>query len=215
LKKLLVILAIVGLIGGVWWLTGDKTNAPGEDSKKESANTYGTGSSGVELVEFGDFQCPTCGAFYPIVKEVKEKYKDKITFRFRHFPLQTIHPNARAAHRAGEAASKQGKFWEMHDKLYESQQSWTSSSNPASFFEELATQIGLNLDQFKNDVASSEVNSIINNDVNLGGSLNVSGTPTFFLDGKEVEFIDVNTVEKMSAVLDAAIAAKTGSQPTQ
>lgn len=213
-KKFWIVLVIIALIGGVWWLARDEAGAPSGNSNL-SNNTYGTGSSGVELVEFADFQCPSCAQFYPIVKEVKEKYKDKITFRFRHFPLQTIHPNARAAHRAAEAAARQGKFWEIHDLLYENQTTWSSSNNAASQFEAFAEQLGLNMDQYKADVASSDTNSIINADVSLGGSQNVTGTPTFFLDGENLDIVDVNTVDKLSAALDAAIAKKTGSQPQQ
>jgi len=208
-KKLIVLLVVAALIGGVWWLN-QSTSQVSEESL--SNNTYSTGSTGIELVEFGDFQCPSCGRFYPIVKEVKEQYKDKITFRFRHFPLQTIHPNARAAHRTAQAAAAQGKFWEMHDALYENQTSWSNLSSADDIFESIAGQIGLDLDQYRKDLTSSSVNSIINADVNLGGSLKVTGTPAFYLDGKVLELADVNSVEKFSAVIDAAIASKTTTQ---
>lgn len=211
-KKLIVLLVAVAIIGGVWWLN-QSTSKVSED--KLSNNTYSTGSTGIELVEFGDFQCSSCAQFYPIVKQIKEQYKDTVTFRFRHFPIQTIHPNARAAHRAAQSAAAQGKFWEMHDALYESQAEWSNLSNIESTFESIAGQLGLDMEQYKKDFASYEVNSIVNADANLGGKLKITGTPTFLLDGKVLELVDVNSVEKLSAILDAAIADKAGTPVAQ
>lgn len=211
-RKLIIFLVALAVVGGVWWLSQD-TSQVSED--KLSNNTYGAGSSGIEVVEFGDFQCPSCEQFYPIVKAVKEKYKDTITFRFRHFPLQTIHPNARATHRAAQAAAMQGKFWEMHDALYENQSSWSNLSDVTAFLESLAQQIGLDVEQYKKDFTSTDVNSAINADVNLGGSLKITGTPSFFLDEKVLELADVNDIEKFSSIIDAAIAEKLSAPKAQ
>lgn len=216
MKKKLVIFFVAALVvGGVWWLSGGEKKV---SESELSNNTYGNGASGIELVEFGDFQCPSCGQFYPIVKAIKEQYKDTITFRFRHFPLQTIHPNARATHRAAQAAAAQGKFWEMHDALYENQTIWSNLPDVSAYLESLAQQLGLDIEKYKSDFTSSEVNSAINADVNLGGSLRISGTPTFILDGKVIENGSVSSVEKFSEVIDAAIsekAASTSPSPAQ
>src|SRR5438309_7271320 len=158
-KRFLLLLAVVALaLGGVFWVTRNKATAPASNSAQPTNHVRSQGSSGVVLLEYGDFQCPACGAYYPIVKQLETSYSSKITFQFRNFPLSQIHPNAFAAHRAAEAAAKQGKFFEMHDKLYENQQSWVSASNPLIFFEDYAAQLSLNVEQFRKDSASVAVN---------------------------------------------------------
>ena len=210
-KAFIIILLVVVAISGGALLKKDNKAAP----VQPTSHTFGDGKSGVVLKEYGDFQCPGCGAFFPILKQVKEKYKEQITFQFINFPLSQIHPNAQAAHRAAHAAGNQGKFWEMHDQLYENQNTWKDSINTTRDFEAYATQLGLDIPKFKIDFASSETNSIIQADIRTGQDLKVTGTPTFFLDGKQIE--DNNTiasVELFSKVIDAAIAAKTGTAPT-
>ncbi len=208
-RFLLILVGIVVLLGGVFWVTRNKASAPAAGSAQPTNHIRYTGNSGVVLLEYGDFQCPACGAYYPVIKQLETNYSDKITFQFRNFPLSQIHQNAFAAHRAAEAAAKQGKFFEMHDKLYESQQSWTTAPNPNIFFEDYATQLNLNLDQFRKDSASSEVNDIINADIKAGQAIGANSTPTFVLDGKK---IDQNPQDYASfaKLLDNAIKAKTG-----
>lgn len=209
-----ILVAVVVVLGGVFWFTRDKSqtntssnNGNSNGNVQPSNHTYGEGKSGVTLTEYADFQCPACGAYFPIVKEVKEKYKDQVTFQFRSFPLVKLHQNARAAHRAAEAAAKQGKFWEMHDLLYENQQSWESLPDPKSAFEGFAQQIGLNIDQYNKDFASDEVNDIINADFSEGSKLGVNSTPTFFLNGKKVTD-NPQDVAGFSKLLDEAIKQK-------
>lgn len=164
----------------------------------------GANSKGVVLVEYGDFQCPACGAYFPIVKEVVEKYKNDIQFQFRNFPLQQIHPNARAAARTAEAAGKQNKYWEMHDLLYEQQKTWEQSTAVNTIFEGYAKQLGLDVAKFKTDFASSAVNETINADLAEGQRLGVNSTPTFFLQGKKIED-SPRDVEGFSKLIDQAI----------
>ncbi len=189
-KRFLLILVVCALaLGGLFWFTRDKSSAPNQNNQtqvKPSEHVFGEGKKNVTLVEYGDFQCPACSGYFPIIKYVKDKYKSDITFQFRHFPLIQIHRNAMAAHRAAEAAAKQGKFWEMHDMLYQQQKDWEQSSKPDIIFETYATQLGLNLQKYKQDTASSEVNAIINADSNEGKRLGVEATPTFFLNGKKI-----------------------------
>ena len=210
-KFIIIVLAAIVVIVGGSMLKKDK---PTEVVNAQPSNhVYGTGSTGVVVKEYGDFQCPGCGAFFPIVKEVKEKYKDQITFQFVHFPLSQIHQNAMAAHRAAESASKQGKFWEMHDLLYQNQNSWNTSTNIAKDLETYAVQLNLNMDSYRQDYASAVTNSIIQADIKTGQELKVTGTPTFFIDGKQVEDNNtISTVASFSAAIDAAIAAKTNKQ---
>ena len=210
-RFIIIVLAIFLVVGGGYLLKKDSKSSKSAAGAKPTSHTYGEGKTGVRLLEYGDFQCPGCGAFYPILKQVKEKYKDQITFQYVYFPLTQIHQNAQAGARAAQAASNQGKFWEMHNLLYDNQKNWESSTNIAVVFEAYATQLGLNVAQYKTDYASAATNAIINADIKTGQDLKITGTPTFFLDGKQIE--DNNTVaglDKFSAVLDAEILAKTG-----
>ncbi len=204
-----VLVAILIGLGGLFWFTKDKSNtsAGGSGTTKTSNHLYGDNKKGVTLVEYGDFQCPACGSYYPVVKQVKEKYKADIHFQFRNYPLQQIHQNARASSRAAEAAAKQGKFWEMHDLLYENQKSWETVSDPQSIFEGYASQLGLDAAQFKKDYASGDVNDIINADLAAGEQLDVAATPTFILQGKKIED-SPQDLEGFSKLIDEAIAAK-------
>ncbi len=201
----IIIAAIVVIFGGILLFKGDKAEAP-TNGAAASNHVVGENTKGVVLMEYGDFQCVFCGQYFPLVQQVKEKYKTEITFQFRNLPLSANHRNAFAAARAAEAASLQGKFWEMHDLLFQNQGAWSESSNPLSIFEQYAAQIGLNAEQFKTDFASSKVNDTINADIaefkKTGESM---GTPRFFLDGKKIE---PKSVEEFSKLIDEAIAAK-------
>lgn len=184
----IVLVAIFAIFIGIFAFAGgdDKKDAASSNAKP-SEHIYSKTDSKVTLVEYGDFQCPYCYQYEPIVAQVREKYKGKINFQFRNFPLQATHQNAFAAHRAAEAAHKQGKFWEMHDLLYQNQKEWSETQSVNPYFEAYAKQIGLNVNKYKTDFASKEVNAIINADMKAGNDLKVTGTPTFFINGKKTE----------------------------
>lgn len=147
----------------------------------------GQASSKIVFIEYGDFQCPGCAAAHPAVKKVTEKYQSHIAFVFRNFPLASKHPNARAAAATAEAAGLQGKYWEMHHKLYENQLAWQSLSanERTDFFVGYARDLGLNVDTFKTDLASSNVNQKISFDLATGKKAGADATPAFFLNGKK------------------------------
>jgi len=214
-RFVVALVAIVVILGGVFWFTKSKENktSTNNNSSQASASEHkkGQGTKGVTLLEYGDLQCPACGKFYPLVKQVKEKYGDDITFQYRHFPLVQIHPNAMAAARAAEAAGKQNKFWEMHDMMYENQQSWANGSNATKVFEDFATQLGLNVDQFKKDTASSEVVNTVNADIAAGKKAGADSTPTFVLNGKKIEE-NPGSVDGFSKLIDEAIKQKSTAQ---
>ena len=206
-KRFIIIIAIL-FLGFVGFLVfnKDKSNAPGGNNSSQATNhVIGAGKKGVTLVEYGDFQCSACYAYYPVLKDIKKKYGDDITFQFRNFPLTQIHQNAFAAHRAAEAAAKQNKFWEMHDLLYEQQRTWSTSSNVVRIFEDYATQLGLNIDTFKKDYASSEVSAVINADIDAGNKFNINSTPSFVINGKKIDNPKDVTVEGFSKVIDSYI----------
>lgn len=148
----------------------------------------------VTLVEYGDFQCPGCGTAEPYVRQLVQEYSDRISFVYRNFPLTSIHPNAKAAAAAAEAAGIQGKFWEMHDKLFDNQKEWSSASakDRGAVFEKYAKDLGLDINQFNEDLkgrAKVEGQTVPNVadkiafDYALGRANNVSETPTFFING--------------------------------
>ncbi len=151
-------------------------------------HVFNNTKSDVVLVEYGDFQCPGCGAAHPNVKELLGEYGDDISFVFRNFPLTNIHPNARAAASAAEAAGLQGKYWEMHDLLFETQTTW-QGQNPTErtdTFKDYAEQLNLDMTRFDSDFASQSVSQKINFDVAVGKKANVDSTPTFFLNGEKI-----------------------------
>ena len=213
-KRFWAILIVIALaLGGVFFVSNThKAGAPGDTSGKQALTNHveGNSSTGVKLVEYGDYQCPACGQYYEPVKQTVEKYKDQISFQFRNFPLYQIHNNAMAAARAAEAAALQDKFWEMHDKLYVNQQNWESSSSAQSVFAGYAKDLGLDVDKFNQDFKSSAVNSRIQADLKEGTRLGVESTPTFFLDGKKISNPDA-TVDGFSKVIEAEIAKQAKS----
>lgn len=162
-----------------------------EKSGGIAEHVLGKKDSSVVLIEYGDYQCPGCGSAHEPIKAVTEKYKDKMAFAFRNFPLTTIHPNARAAAAAAETAGVMGKYWEMHDMLYENQSQWQSANatDRTNIFATYAETVGLNKDTFIKNLTekSSQVNQKISFDQALGKKANVTGTPTFYLNGKIVD----------------------------
>lgn len=215
-KQFLAIVAVVILVlGGIFFVTNKHSDSSTTSSNAKPTNhVEGATASGVTFVEYGDYQCPYCAEYYPYVKQAVEAYKDKIQFQFRNLPLTSLHKNGFAAARAAEAASLQGKFWEMHDKLYENsdpkgQSGWVVSDDPlGQYFSSYAQQIGLNATKFKTDFASLAVNDTINADVTAFKKTGLEqSTPTFILDGKHIT--PGYSVKEFTQAFDAAIKAKT------
>ena len=138
----------------------------------------GRADAPLTLVEYGDYQCPYCGAAYPVVKRLQKALGKKLRFVFRNFPLTQAHPYALIAAEAAEAAALQGKFWEMHDLLFERQTLLKPEIIPL-----WSKRIGLNLDQFRNDIKQGVVEKRIKEDRQSGIRSGVNGTPTFFING--------------------------------
>jgi protein-disulfide isomerase len=216
-KAWIIFVAIcVVVLGGLVFLSRkDQVSVSGVDASKILAastasgniadHVFGSTSEKTILIEYGDFQCPACKSAYPIVKDVTDTYKDKMTFIFRNNPLTTIHPNARAGAAAAEAAGLQGKYWEMHDALYENQDSWSSAATDKrlSFFESYAKQVGVaNINKFKTDMESKNVSDKINFDLALGKKVPVTGTPTILLNGKQIDSETWSDKAKMTAAID-------------
>lgn len=196
----LIIGTIIAVFVGIVWVSGGKEppEVGGGGGGKPPTHITGMQDTKVKLVEYSDFQCPACRAYYPMVEQVIEKYKDQISFEYRHYPLTTIHRNAFAAARASEAADKQGKFWEMYRLLFVNQSAWERSGSAQMTFEGYAKQLGLDVAQFKADFASSETNSAINASI---AEFNRRGlpksTPTFLLNNKKIEPRSVGDFSKL------------------
>lgn len=165
---------------------------------KDAKNTQGDPGAPVRIVEFGDYQCPACGAAYPITKAVVAKNSSKIYLVFRNFPL-SIHPNSQISAKAAEAAALQGKFWQMHDILYEKQNDWATSQNPKELFDQYAKSIELDVDKFDKDLDS--VTGQVNSDYSLGNTVGVSSTPTFFINGQK--YPGVLTESQFQQIIDS------------
>lgn len=202
-----IIAIIVVIFGGILALHGNKNGGSGGTPTN---HVEGSTSTGVTLVEYGDYECPYCGEYFTTVKAVAATYNSEIQFQFRNLPLTQIHPNAFAGARAAEAAGLQGKFWQMHDLLYGNQTSWAESSgNVEPTLVTYAQSLGLNATQFKSDFSSQKVDDLINADI---AAFNKTGqeeaTPTFFLDGKKIN--PANTAASFETLINAEILKKTG-----
>ncbi len=167
--------------------------------------TRGMPTARVTVEEFSDFQCPACGGFEPGLRRVMNDYKDRVQFVFRNFPLQ-MHKYAFLAARAAEAAGQQGKFWEMHDMLYDNQKEWSDSMEPRVQFDSYATRVGLDVQRFKADMERQDLAERIKADLLRGNSLGVKGTPTVYLNGRELVPGQLITEEILRREIEAGLA---------
>jgi protein-disulfide isomerase len=160
-------------------------------------HAQGPADAPVTLVEYGDYECPYCGKAYPVVKEIQERLGDRLRFVFRNFPLNTIHEHAGVAAQAAEAAGAQGKFWPMHDILYEHQEDLADAD-----LHQYALKVGLEIYQFDSDLSSERFAKRVREDFRGGVRSGVNGTPTFFING--VRYNGEHTLEGMLPALEAA-----------
>lgn len=160
------------------------------------------------LEEYGDFQCPPCGSFHPILKRLENEYPTQLRVAFHHYPLRNLHRHADEAARAAEAASLQGKFWQMHDLLFEKQKEWSEAESARPVFLGYARTLGLDLHKFSRDMDSVTISSRVMNDESAGAARGVSGTPTVFLNGREVPFETTRDYNLLRAVIVSELAGK-------
>ncbi len=145
-------------------------------------HVQGNTTADLIIVEFGDYQCPHCGAAHPIIKEMMNKFGSQTKFVFRNFPLTEIHPLARPAALAAEAAALQNRFWEMHDAIFEHQPFLAEN-----LLLQLAGKLQLNIDQFRKDIHQSALAAKVDGDFESGMRSGVNGTPSFFVNGKKFD----------------------------
>lgn len=193
------LLAVV-LFGGAIWYSSNASEESNE-GVTQMEHSKGGAEATVTLVEYSDFQCPACAAFQPVLKTVLEQYGEKVKFEYKHFPLP-IHSFAQQAALAAEAAGQQGKFFEYHDVLFQNQETWSKSAAPQTLFVQYAQDLGLDVDLFKAHMKSSLLRDSVRADMAKGRELSITGTPTFFLNGKKME---IKTFEDFATQIALAV----------
>jgi protein-disulfide isomerase len=179
-----IVLIVVILFAYYFYATSNVNKTPVNIEVNATDHVRGNMASNITLVEFGDFQCPACGAWETVVEDVVKKYENDIKFVFKNYPLTQIHKNALLAAKSAEAAGLQGKYWEMHDLIYSKQDEWSESNTAKDLFISYAENIGLNINTFKNDLNNPSIEQNILGEYTEGTNLGVLGTPTFFLNGQ-------------------------------
>jgi protein-disulfide isomerase len=218
-KEILFILSftIIALIASVVVLItlnngndlNNKATATSSDVSIHTTNINhikGMEDASVSLVEYSDLQCPACGVYYPVVKQIMKEFGDSMSFEYRHFPLRTIHQNAESAALATEAAGLQGKFWEMHDILFERQKEW-SNKKGKNIFTIYAEEIGVDSLKFESDMLLNEdIKNKVENDFQSGLALSVNSTPSFFLNGVKMQ--NPRSYEEFRSIIQQFIFAQ-------
>ncbi|WP_082462177.1 thioredoxin domain-containing protein [Agromyces sp. Leaf222] len=180
----------------------NSTTAPNEVIREDSHILGEPGATDVTLVEFLDFECEACGAAFPFIESLRQKYAGEVTFVARYFPIPS-HQNALNAAIAAEAAGRQDKFEEMYMKLFETQTQWAEQQDSkADVFRQYADELGLDLDQYDADVADPTTEERVLSDQTDGTALGVSGTPTLFLNG---ELLELRSADDLTSAIDAAL----------
>ena len=206
----IILVAVVILMGSAFWyshVAGLKAN----EGVVITPHTKVGAHSKITLTEYADFQCPACGQFYPVVKNVLEKHGSEMTFEFKNFPLSSVHQFAISAAKAAEAAGQQGKFFQMYDKLFENQATWSQSATPQAFFTKYAEELGLNMTLFKQHSRASVLEDHIKAQFDEARGLGLTGTPSFYLNGKKLEF---NTIDEFNGKIESALGITSSSTDT-
>ena len=217
-KSLLIwtIVAVVALIAVFVGIdSASKQRAPNNPSdqnnsidgvKEDDHVKGGNFSSPVTIIEYSDFQCPACAAYYPITKKIFETNGAKVQFVYRYFPLESIHANALPASQAAEAAGKQNKFWEMHDLLFERQKEWSNEKSPRDIFARYAGELRLNTGNFIADFENPATKDRIQKDYQSGTRARIEGTPTFFINGAKID--NPRSYDEFQKLIDDVVAKK-------
>lgn len=204
----LVAVVILGLgIFGIWKFVSAPADPVAEGSALDITDkdwVKGKSDAPVTLIEYTDFQCPACAAYYPIVKQLSDEMGDQLRLVVRHYPLVTIHKNALSGSRAAEAAGRQGKYWDMYDLLFAHQAEWSLAEDPLkSILPAYAGQIGLDVDKFRADMVDPTLDDKITADRQTGNDLKITGTPSFFLNGKLIK--NPTSIEDFKRIINTVL----------
>ena len=186
------VFVIIGATAGIVWAVknGGTTSITVGSIPGVTASDWVRGgeSSVVTIVEYSDFQCPACASYYEVVKKLMdEDFGDKVKFVYRHFPLIETHLTATLAVSASEAAGSQGKFWQMHDKLFENQTTWANNPKAREIFIDYAKELGLNIEEFTKNLDSKEGKEKAINAYKASIKMGLNSTPSFFINGKKIQ----------------------------
>jgi len=203
---LIVLVALIAVMVARAWFSEPaaiSSEASGESLVREDSHVLSQAQAEeAVLVEFLDFECESCRAFYPTVEELRAEFPDKLTVVMRYFPIPS-HTNAQNAALAVEAASRQGQLEAMYKRMYATQGEWgEAQESKAEVFRGFASDLGLDLAQYDLDVADPTTLERVKRDFDDGLALGVSGTPTFFLDGEKVS---ANSPDELRAAVEAAL----------
>ncbi len=190
LGTLLVTTAMI--LGVIFMFSNNSLSQQDPVSQEELVSTSSPHIKGAEaaeitIVEFSDFQCPACAASQELVNEVLAAYPEQVKIEYRHFPLNSIHPNAQLAAQATEVAAQEDKFWEYHDLLFANQRVWSELEEKGAFLEQLAgyaEELGIDKASFLERIESDRIKSLVIEDITAGGKINIQGTPTFYVNGQ-------------------------------
>ncbi|MDO8626130.1 MAG: thioredoxin domain-containing protein [Candidatus Magasanikbacteria bacterium] len=197
-----VVVVVAGVLYGLIKLSAslpDAPSAPLNSGESVAAlppvlnteNILGNLAASTTFIEYSDFQCPACANAEPFVKDLISEFQTEVRFVYRYFPLPS-HKFGQLSAEVAEAAARQGKFWEMHDKLFATQQAWSNSNNARAMFTGFAQELGLNMDRFNKDLTSAEVKSTVLAQLRGGEASGVNSTPSFFLNGRKLELRSFN-----------------------
>lgn len=177
-------------------------NVPAPSEVISTDQSKGFQKSPVLLIKYSDFQCPACRAQYNTIRAAWKDIRRKVHFVYRHYPLSNVHPHAGLAAHYAEAAGKQEKFWEMHDRLFDTQAEWSKLDDVTEKFDDYARALNLNMEQLKADLESDEVQDKIRADIASAREAGVRSTPTLFLNGQELS--NVRGVEQLKEAVETA-----------
>jgi len=203
---IVVVVALVAVGGGIYFYNLKRAaNPPPKVAKTEetteSVHVLGPADAAVTVEEFGDFQCPPCSKLSEPLNQLQKQYNLRLIYR--EFPL-AIHVHAKEAAFAAEAAGRQGRFWQMHDLLYREQAVWSKSTDARALFNAYAGMLQLDLDRFKTDMDSSEVQQQVEIDSHRGAAIGVKNTPTIFINNEAVPGPQSNP-ESLTPLVEAAV----------
>lgn len=183
------------------------TDASSAQPETSPAHVRGEASAPVTIEEFADFQCPPCGVLHTEMKKIEEEYGPRLKVVFRNFPVVALHKHALQAAHAAEAAGAQGRFWEMHDMLFVNQSQWDKADDVRPIFSDYARSLNLDVQRFNTDMDGTEVSRRILNDQDRARLLRVKGTPTLFINGRQVQPAEF-TREGLRAAINTALREK-------
>jgi protein-disulfide isomerase len=195
LPLIIIVVVLLAAFAATWVVLRSRNNSTNTSTDSSPAtpgaqplHIRGNPNAPVTLEEFGDFECPTCGLYASELKKIESDFGDKLRVIFREYPLYpTPHKHALIAAQAAEAAGLQNRFWEMHDKLYENQKPWSEANDVMPIFVQFAKEIGIDSDRFSRDLNGEAVATRIFQDGRRAHALGVTGTPSFFVNGKVLE----------------------------